>query len=117
MFFPPSESLSVLESCTVSVFIPGKKYGEDADQQLSFPVQCSFWALSDSTDASRRSGRADGAVLGTAVGVVLALYSLKCGLNVYQQAFIVWYSTPSSRNVPFHSAQMLFVDSTDKTGN
>ncbi|XP_059183300.1 minichromosome maintenance domain-containing protein 2 [Centropristis striata] len=57
---------SVLESCTVSVFIPGKKYGEDADQQLSFPVQCSFWALTDSTDASRRSGRADCAILGTA---------------------------------------------------
>ncbi|XP_008304803.1 MCM domain-containing protein 2-like, partial [Stegastes partitus] len=54
---------SVLESHTVSVFIPGKKYGEDADQQLSFPVQCSFWAL---TDISRRSGRTDCAVLGTA---------------------------------------------------
>ncbi|XP_070842402.1 minichromosome maintenance domain-containing protein 2 [Chaetodon trifascialis] len=54
---------SVLESCAVSVFIPGKKYGEDADQQLSFPVQCSFWAL---TDASQRSGRADCALLGTA---------------------------------------------------
>ncbi|XP_045923445.1 minichromosome maintenance domain-containing protein 2 [Micropterus dolomieu] len=58
---------SVLESCTVSVFIPGKKYGEDADQQLSLPVQCSFWALTDSTDpSSRRSGRPDCAVLGTA---------------------------------------------------
>uniref|UniRef100_A0A8D3AXJ5 Minichromosome maintenance domain-containing protein 2 n=1 Tax=Scophthalmus maximus TaxID=52904 RepID=A0A8D3AXJ5_SCOMX len=34
---------SVLESRTVSVFILGKKYGEDADQQLSFPLQCSFW--------------------------------------------------------------------------
>ncbi|XP_070784306.1 minichromosome maintenance domain-containing protein 2 [Enoplosus armatus] len=57
---------SVLESCAVSVFIPGKKYGEDADQQLSFPVQCSLWALTDSTDASRQSGRADCAVLGAA---------------------------------------------------
>ncbi|XP_078136446.1 minichromosome maintenance domain-containing protein 2 [Sander vitreus] len=57
---------SVLESCTVSVFIPGKKYGEDADQQLSFPVHCSFWALADATDASRRSGRADCTLLGTA---------------------------------------------------
>ncbi|XP_056155687.1 minichromosome maintenance domain-containing protein 2 [Lampris incognitus] len=56
---------SVLESRTVSVFIPGKKYGEEADQQLSFPVQCSFWALSNSMDASRRSGRVDCAVLGT----------------------------------------------------
>ncbi|KAM3593117.1 uncharacterized protein V6R79_006501 [Siganus canaliculatus] len=54
---------SVLESSTVSVFIPGKKYGEDADQQLSLPVQCSFWAL---TDASQQSGKADYAILGTA---------------------------------------------------
>ncbi|XP_069007782.1 minichromosome maintenance domain-containing protein 2 [Embiotoca jacksoni] len=54
---------SVMESRTVCVFIPGRKFGEDADQQLSFPVQCSFWAL---TDSSRRSGRADCALLGTA---------------------------------------------------
>ncbi|XP_062235581.1 minichromosome maintenance domain-containing protein 2 isoform X1 [Platichthys flesus] len=54
---------SVLESRTVSVFIPGKKYGEDADQQLSFPLHCSFWAL---TDPSQRSGRTDLTVLGTA---------------------------------------------------
>ncbi|XP_029384780.1 minichromosome maintenance domain-containing protein 2 [Echeneis naucrates] len=54
---------SVLESRTVSVFIPGKKYGEDADQQVSFPLQCSFWAL---TESSQRSGKADSAILGTA---------------------------------------------------
>ncbi|XP_029698359.1 minichromosome maintenance domain-containing protein 2 isoform X2 [Takifugu rubripes] len=54
---------SVLESSTVSVFIPGKKYGEDADQQVSFPVQCSFWAL---TDASRQSGKAENVLIGTA---------------------------------------------------
>ncbi|XP_076017229.1 minichromosome maintenance domain-containing protein 2 [Genypterus blacodes] len=56
---------TVLESRTVSVFIPGKKYGEDAGQQLSFPVQCSFWALTDTTD-SRRSSRTDSAAFGTA---------------------------------------------------
>ncbi|KAK1884957.1 Minichromosome maintenance domain containing protein 2 [Dissostichus eleginoides] len=55
---------SVLESSSVSLFIPGKKYGEDADQQISFPVLCSFWALADQSDASKRSLRAD-AVLGT----------------------------------------------------
>ncbi|XP_056220463.1 minichromosome maintenance domain-containing protein 2 [Seriola aureovittata] len=54
---------SVLEGRTMSMFIPGKKYGEDADQQLSFPIQCSFWAL---TDSSQRSGRADCGVLGIA---------------------------------------------------
>ncbi|XP_075906364.1 minichromosome maintenance domain-containing protein 2 isoform X2 [Nelusetta ayraudi] len=54
---------SALESNTVSVFIPGKKYVEDADQQLSFPLQCSFWALADT---SQRSGRVECALLGTA---------------------------------------------------
>ncbi|KAI4789948.1 hypothetical protein KUCAC02_034931, partial [Chaenocephalus aceratus] len=53
-----------LESGSVSLFVPGKKYGEDADQQISFPVLCSFWAFADQSDASKRSLRAD-AVLGT----------------------------------------------------
>ncbi|XP_029004593.1 minichromosome maintenance domain-containing protein 2 isoform X2 [Betta splendens] len=55
--------LSVLESRAVSVFIPGKKYGEDVDQQFYIPVQCSFWAF---TNSGQRSGRVDCAVLGTA---------------------------------------------------
>ncbi|XP_061821375.1 minichromosome maintenance domain-containing protein 2 [Nerophis lumbriciformis] len=46
---------SVLDSRTVSVFIPGKKYGKDADQHLTFPISCSFWALADSTQNSRRT--------------------------------------------------------------
>ncbi|KAM4606396.1 minichromosome maintenance domain-containing protein 2 [Polymixia lowei] len=74
---------SVLESRTVSVFIPGKKYGEDADQQLSFPVQCSFWALANSMEASRRSSRTDYAVLGTAeMGPVPAQLAEAFGLVI-----------------------------------
>lgn len=65
-----------METRTLSVFIPGKKYGEDADQQLSFPVQCSFWAV---TDSSRRSGRADCGTLGAAVSSVPSSY---CCMNV-----------------------------------
>uniref|UniRef100_A0A3P9JGM3 Minichromosome maintenance domain-containing protein 2 n=1 Tax=Oryzias latipes TaxID=8090 RepID=A0A3P9JGM3_ORYLA len=53
---------SVLESHTASVFIPGKRFGEDADQLLSLPVQCSFWAF---TDSSQRSGKLDSSALGT----------------------------------------------------
>ncbi|XP_017262230.1 minichromosome maintenance domain-containing protein 2 [Kryptolebias marmoratus] len=81
---------SVLESHSVSVFIPGKKYGEDADQQLSLPVQCSFWGL---TDSSQRSGRTDLAVLGTAeMGPAPAQFVeafglvVQCGERVGQQA-------------------------------
>lgn len=66
----PTLFFSVLESGTVSVFIPGKKYGEDADQQLSIPLQCSFWALAD---ASLQSGRTECTILGTAVGLMTTL--------------------------------------------
>ncbi|XP_077480785.1 minichromosome maintenance domain-containing protein 2 isoform X1 [Stigmatopora argus] len=57
---------SALDSRTVTVFIPGKKYGEDVDQHLSFPVSCSFWALTDSTRAPWRSNKDYDATLGTA---------------------------------------------------
>ncbi|XP_062841477.1 minichromosome maintenance domain-containing protein 2 isoform X2 [Trichomycterus rosablanca] len=56
---------SALESRAVSVFIPGKKYGEDVDQQLSFPIHCNFWALADATAPSRKPTRPDGVVLGS----------------------------------------------------
>ncbi len=62
-FFP-----SALESRTVSVFIPAKKYGDDMDQQLSFPIQCNFWALADSASPSKRTARCDNVVLGSVVG-------------------------------------------------
>ncbi|XP_064409778.1 minichromosome maintenance domain-containing protein 2 [Latimeria chalumnae] len=38
---------SVLETRTATVFITGKKYGGDADQQLSLPIQCNFWSLTE----------------------------------------------------------------------
>lgn len=58
----------------MSVIIPGKKYGEDADQQISFPVQCSFWALADSTAPSNKTTRNDSTVLGTVVGHSCLIY-------------------------------------------
>ncbi|KAM4704961.1 minichromosome maintenance domain-containing protein 2 [Rhinophrynus dorsalis] len=39
---------TVLESRNIVVFIPGKKYGEDADHQMCIPVQCNFWSYVDS---------------------------------------------------------------------
>ncbi|KAK6490981.1 minichromosome maintenance domain-containing protein 2 [Huso huso] len=56
---------SVLETRTAIVFIPGKKYGEDVDQQLSFPIKCNFWAVADTCAPSKRSLKSDGAVLGS----------------------------------------------------
>ncbi|KAJ8413374.1 hypothetical protein AAFF_G00093700 [Aldrovandia affinis] len=56
---------SALESRTAALFIPGKKYGEDADQQLSFPIRCNFWALGDVATPAKRSLKCDNAVLGS----------------------------------------------------
>ncbi|KAL0156660.1 hypothetical protein M9458_047906, partial [Cirrhinus mrigala] len=50
---------------TVSVFIPAKKYGDDMDQQLSFPIRCNFWALADAASPSKRTARCDNVVLGS----------------------------------------------------
>lgn len=75
----------------MSVFIPGKKYGEDADQQLSFPVQCSFWGL---TDSSQRFGKTDFAVLGTAVSTICTMHivhkSTICQLHVLKKKKNCW---------------------------
>ncbi|XP_007248985.3 minichromosome maintenance domain-containing protein 2 [Astyanax mexicanus] len=56
---------SVLESRAVSVFIPGKKYGEDADQHLSFPIKCNFWALAGAEASSKKLVRPESVVLGS----------------------------------------------------
>lgn len=63
-----------LESRTVSVFIPGKKYGDDMDHQISFPIQCNFWALADASTPSKRTAKCDNAVLGAAVGLRHVLF-------------------------------------------
>lgn len=46
---------AVLESRSITVFIPGKKFGDDIDQQMTFPVQCSFWSFVDMDSSSRRT--------------------------------------------------------------
>ncbi|KAB5533272.1 hypothetical protein PHYPO_G00129890 [Pangasianodon hypophthalmus] len=56
---------SALDNRAVSVFIPGKKYGEDADQLLSFPINCNFWALADALTSSKKANRPDSVLLGS----------------------------------------------------
>ncbi|KAI5620046.1 MCM domain-containing protein 2, partial [Silurus asotus] len=56
---------SALDSRAVSVFIPGKKYGEDAEQLLSFPINCNFWALADALTPSKKASRPDSVLLGS----------------------------------------------------
>ncbi|XP_074843223.1 minichromosome maintenance domain-containing protein 2 [Carettochelys insculpta] len=44
---------SVLESRTTTVFIPGKKYGEDVDHQVILPIQTSFWSFVDEESSKK----------------------------------------------------------------
>ncbi|XP_026642604.1 minichromosome maintenance domain-containing protein 2 [Microtus ochrogaster] len=55
---------SVLESRSITVFIPGKKFGDDIDQQMTFPVQCSFWSFVDMDSSSRRTVQKTSAPIG-----------------------------------------------------
>ncbi|NXS06234.1 MCMD2 protein, partial [Neodrepanis coruscans] len=45
---------TVLESRTTTVFIPGKKYGEEADQQVTVSVQANFWSYVDVDSSSKK---------------------------------------------------------------
>nr|XP_015208862.1 PREDICTED: MCM domain-containing protein 2 isoform X1 [Lepisosteus oculatus] len=56
---------SALETRAVTVFIPGKKYGEDADQQLSLPLQCNIWALADTGASTKKFLKYENAALGS----------------------------------------------------
>ncbi|XP_075827463.1 minichromosome maintenance domain-containing protein 2 [Microtus pennsylvanicus] len=55
---------SALESRSTTVFIPGKKFGDDIDQQMTFPVQCSFWSFVDMDSSSRRTVQKTSAPIG-----------------------------------------------------
>ncbi|GAB1284789.1 Minichromosome maintenance domain-containing protein 2 [Apodemus speciosus] len=55
---------SALESRSVTLFIPGKKFGDDFDQQMSFPIQCSFWSFVDMDSSSRRNVQKTSTLIG-----------------------------------------------------
>ncbi|CAH6777300.1 minichromosome maintenance domain-containing protein 2 [Phodopus roborovskii] len=55
---------SVLESRSLTVFIPGKKFGDDVDQQMTFPIQCSFWSFVDVGSSSRRNAQKTSTLIG-----------------------------------------------------
>ncbi|KFQ37001.1 MCM domain-containing protein 2, partial [Merops nubicus] len=55
---------SVLESRTATVFIPGKKYGEEADQQITISLQTNFWSFVDVDSASKKHVQKDNFLIG-----------------------------------------------------
>ncbi|XP_018596625.2 minichromosome maintenance domain-containing protein 2 [Scleropages formosus] len=74
---------SALETRTATVFIPGKKYGEDACQQLSFQIQCNFWALDDVATPTKRVFKGNSGVVGSVeMGLVPAQIAEAFGLVI-----------------------------------
>ncbi|XP_066482686.1 minichromosome maintenance domain-containing protein 2 [Tiliqua scincoides] len=55
---------SVLESRTITLFIPGKKYGQDTDQQVILPIQTSFWSFIDVDSSSKKHVQKENTLLG-----------------------------------------------------
>ncbi|RMC15315.1 hypothetical protein DUI87_07504 [Hirundo rustica rustica] len=55
---------SVLESRTTTVFIPGKKYGEEADQQVTVSVQTNFWSFVDVDSSSKKHMQKENFLIG-----------------------------------------------------
>lgn len=63
--------VEVLESRTITLFIPGKKYGEDIDQQVILPIQTSFWSFIDVDSSSKKNAQKDNTLLGQMVSHML----------------------------------------------
>lgn len=68
----------VVESRSITVHIPGKKYGDDIDQQMTFPVQCSFWTFVDMDSSSRRNMQKTNTLIGQMVRYMYILLSECC---------------------------------------
>lgn len=69
---------AVLESRSISVFIPGKKFGDDIDQQMTFPIQCSFWSFVDMDSPSRKNLQKTSTLIGQMVSTLTFLLLEYC---------------------------------------
>ncbi|XP_078072407.1 minichromosome maintenance domain-containing protein 2 [Mustelus asterias] len=56
---------TVLETRSTTVFISGKKFGDDVDQQMTFPIQCNFWAFADADTHLKKTMQREDAVIGS----------------------------------------------------
>lgn len=57
----------MLESRTTTVFIPGKKYGEEADQQVTVSVHTNFWSFVDVGSSSKKHTQKENFLIGQMV--------------------------------------------------
>ncbi|XP_061851973.1 minichromosome maintenance domain-containing protein 2 [Colius striatus] len=91
---------SVLESRTTTVFIPGKKYGEEADQQVAVPVQTNFWAFVDVDSSSKKHIQKDNFVIGQMdMSLIPANLLDGFGLLIYSEFPSCRLSSPLVRHI------------------
>ncbi|XP_069777439.1 minichromosome maintenance domain-containing protein 2 [Narcine bancroftii] len=75
---------TVLETRSITVFISGKKFGEDVDQQMTFPVECNFWALAEANTHIKKAVQQEDAVIGSVnFSSVPATLADGFGLRIY----------------------------------
>lgn len=72
----------VMESRNITVYISGKKFGDDIDQQMTFPVQCSFWSFVDLDSSSRRNIQKTNTLIGQMVRNMYILLLKCCSRNL-----------------------------------
>ena len=71
-----------VESRSITVYISGKKFGDDMDQQMTFPVQCSFWSFVDMDSSSRRNIQKTNTLIGQMVKYMCILLLECCSGNL-----------------------------------
>lgn len=71
-----------MESRSITVYISGKKFGDDIDQQMTFPVQCSFWSFVDLDSSSRRNTQKTDTLIGQMVRYMYILLVESCSGNL-----------------------------------
>lgn len=76
----------VLESRSITVYIPGKKFGNDVNQHMTFPVQCSFWSFVDMDSSSRKNMQKTNTLIGQMVSYMYILL-LECLGNLITDFF------------------------------
>ncbi|OXB55150.1 hypothetical protein ASZ78_001381 [Callipepla squamata] len=78
---------NVVESRTTTLFIPGKKYGEEADQQVTIAVQTNFWSYVDVGCSPKKHTARDSFLIGQMDLSLIPLNLLDVfGLLVYNES-------------------------------
>ncbi|XP_067836374.1 minichromosome maintenance domain-containing protein 2 [Heptranchias perlo] len=90
---------TVLETRSTTVFISGKRFGEDVDQQMSFPIQCNFWALADADTHLKKAMQREDAVIGS-VDISSVPANLADGFGL-----LIYCSESSNYHSPVHLIQ------------